>query len=239
MNLSKILSNSIFSINDINIINSFVNGIGNIKNISYRKSRSSYNLIIEDNAFSYYYFIKGHENKTLILVTYNIKTKIYVEHHYINGFIPIISYKQINGESNGTGTGERILKNKTYSSLIYFDNDIQMYLLYPDGKITKKISICINYQHYISDNNNISYAQSIYHFEIETKKYSIINENIDYYKSFKIPFKIIDGQVKTKWSVDLGESFLDCVDIKQLLKSPYGLQSQCRDFLELFKMMEI
>lgn len=236
MNLEKLLKGSRFTLEDKVKMISYISSLRSSVTYSLTNSETNNMLIIND-PFIDHYFIKSDNVSDIRLITFDQKSKIYIDYSYYNEFVPMATYKMVKGQSTGLGNGTKEEKRKFLSYILYISDNLKMYLLvHPKNKNT--FSICIQRIDTIKKGSTIDLTESIYYFSFDLIKNTLINESFQLQKEYKIPFQA-SLKAKYKQSSDLGEAFISCISPKEAFKNPYKHSSSYQEFIDLFNMMEI
>ncbi len=239
MNIENILKSSSFNANDKLRISTYAIGIKSPDNYQFRDSETSSMFAIRDGNNTHYFMkYKTLKKDSLHLLLYDEKKEYMLEHEFFGASaIPIAAYKFKKGQLTGKGYGHREQIRQYVSRALYISEDLQMYILYKNNK-TNDYIICINKIDYEYKNELYMSQQSVYYFEIENQKQKLNSQIISLQADYSIPF-ILTKKSKLKFSLDLGEAFISCVDLKSIANSPYAQSDNYQNFIEIFNMIEI
>ncbi len=250
MNIKTLLVDSKFKNSDIEKINLFLID----KDIYYvglqNFSKKSLFTVFLNDGKSSFNFVKTEniENMELFYIEDNLKIQ-YI--HFKSSFIPFYSYIEKEGESKGLGNGSKKIKVNNLFQLLGYDENINIYLIYKKNK--NEIIILINdLEKKFKNDNNIYYLEEkniILEFDLKSKKnitpdsfseYSFSNYDLKNFRN--ISQSKSKNYLKYKSYKDLGDVFLDNVDISNLNKfeiMPKDIIDQCSNFISMYKMLKI
>lgn len=239
MNIENILKSSSFNSNDKLRISSYMVCIKSPDNYQFRDSDSSSMFSIRDGIKTHYFMkYKKLKQDSLHLLLYDEKKDSMIEHEFFgSSAIPIASYKFQKGKLTGKGYGDRERVRQYVNRALYISEDLQMYILYKNNQ-TNDYIICINRIDYEHKDDFYMSQQYVYYFEIENKKQKVSTQAIALQGDYEIPF-VLTKKSKIKFSLDLGEAFVSCVDLKSIVNSPYDQVTNYQNFIDIFNMIEI
>jgi hypothetical protein len=250
MNIKSLLVDSKFKNSDIEKINLFLID----KDIYYLglqnfNKKSLFTVFINDGKSSFN-FVKTEniEQMELFYIENNLKIQ-YI--YFKSSFIPFYSYIEKKGKSKGLGDGSKEIETSSLFQLIGYDENINIYLLYKKNK--NEIIILINdLEKKFKNDTNIYYLEEkniVLEFDLKNKKnitpeiFSEKSFSKDDLKNFRnISQRNIKNYRKYKSHKDIGDVFLDNVDISKLKKfeiMPKDIIEQCSNFISIYKILKI
>lgn len=241
MNVSTILNNSFFSNDDILIINSFILGLTNIKDIYHIKDTSSveYLGIISNKD---YYFKKDASNQKMYLQVQNGKN-ILIYNIYMNEFMLVYSGFTVKGELLGLGNKERKKINRKSFEVLYVDLKYKIFVIYKGN--TKKINdIIIGIETYEVDDSYFNNVTSTY--KKLSKIINYFNVEISTLSTLELPITSelkleIFSNSKKRYSKTAAGIFLSIINVKELYNHSTSkkLKADLLNFISIYEMVSL
>ena len=240
MNVSKILKNSKFKPNEIQIINTFISSIMHYNHIYYSEANNFQSLhIISKKIYIFNKIINKDKDMGFYIIDNNFETTFRL---FNNEFYPITTYIIKDGESTGVGNGTKEKIKKMIFQMLYLDEDYKMFIIFPDNKKNiEEAIICI-------ENINLFSPLNVENVEakelIRKIKYFGVNlKTLDVYcpsniKEFKLE---IFQNVEKEYSKNFSSMFLSYISINKIHNNPITeeLLSQYQSFMAMYRMIEI
>lgn len=237
MNVSKILKNSKFKPNEIQIINIFMSSIIHYDHIYYTENDNFQSFHIVSKKI---YIFNKTTNKDKDMGFYIVDNDIETTFRLFNNeFYPFNTYLIKDGKSTGLGNGTKEKIKQMIFQMLYIDEDYKMFIIFPESKKNiEEAIICIESINLFNQSNFESkeLIRKIKYFGVNLKTLDVYcPSNI---KEFKLE---IFQNVEKEYSKNFSSMFLSYISINKIHNNPITeeLLSQYQSFMAMYRMIEI